>query len=719
MIGRIRRWRAAIGAVALALALATNGAERAADSAPKPAQKPPDASAVQSLVLYVAPEGKAKWSGRLAHPTADGTDGPLPSLASALAAARQVRAHIPSRWALRIVVADGVYTLPQTLTIGPSDGGRAGYLKEELAGSDRVEFVAAHGAHPVLSGGRRITGFRPATVNGVAVWEADLSAPDYPVDWNFRELWVNGQRRPRTRLPETGYYRVAGSGDLTSSNFTGEPGAPRDRFSFAAGNLSDDWYDLPSVEINVINYWMHQRLPIRSIDAAQRQVVLADKCRCSFRDARSDLGARYYVENVVSALRLPGQWYLDRPAHKLYYIPRPGETPKTTEVVAPYLHELVHIDGTAQQRVAEVHMAGLTFAFVEPVASYDADNALPGAWRQTGAVQFSDAEGCSLDHCRFDHVGGYGVECTGNCLDIALTADTITDTGAGGVKFWSGCDRCTVADSDIGPGDEFNHAGIGVLVGQCSGTQIVHNRIHGFDNIGIGVGRAWGFGASTCYGNVIEYNDIADIGRGVLSDLAGIHTLGPQVGTRIRYNRIERVSIHSYGGWGIYLDEGSSGILVEGNLCAHCQTGGFFQHIGSGNDILNNIFVCDDGSEELRLPTAPHASYRFQRNIVAIENTDVFEGAWKNTHAQLQKNLYFSSTGKPLRFCGLDFAAWQAAGFDQGSVVEDAGFVDPAHGDYRLKNPTVAAAIGITPLDLSTVGPRSDVPAGASAGPAE
>ena len=56
-------------------------------------------------------------------------------------------------------------------------------------------------------------------------------------------------------------------------------------------------------------------------------------------------GDRYLIENVAEALSEPGEWYLDRESGRLTYLPLPGETPDTVEVIAPRAEKLVLLRG--------------------------------------------------------------------------------------------------------------------------------------------------------------------------------------------------------------------------------------------------------------------------------------------------------------------------------------------------------------------------------------
>jgi len=101
----------------------------------------------------------------------------------------------------------------------------------------------------------------------------------------------------------------------------------------------------------------------------------------------------------------------------------------------------------------------------------------------------------------------------------------------------------------------------------AAGNIITHNHIHDLYYTGISAGWRWGYNESVARDNLIEKNHIHDIGQGWLSDMGGIYTLGVQPGTVLRGNLIHDVNKASYGGWAIYLDEGSSHIIVENNIC--------------------------------------------------------------------------------------------------------------------------------------------------------
>jgi predicted ester cyclase len=142
-----------------------------------------------ALTLYVSPAGNDAWTGSLEQPNDAKSDGPLASLTGARDALRKLRSAGPREAAnVRVVIAQGEYTLTAPLVLEPQDSG--------------VIFEAAPGARVQFSGGRKITGFRP--VSG-GLWQAEV--PDAG-KWRFEQLWVNGRQATRARTPNADYFQA-------------------------------------------------------------------------------------------------------------------------------------------------------------------------------------------------------------------------------------------------------------------------------------------------------------------------------------------------------------------------------------------------------------------------------------------------------------------------------------------------------------------------------
>jgi parallel beta-helix repeat protein len=223
------------------------------------------------------------------------------------------------------------------------------------------------------------------------------------------------------------------------------------------------------------------------------------------------------------------------------------------------------------------------------------------------------------------------------------------------------------------------------------------------------VGWSWGYDPSSANHNVIEHNHIHNLGKYLLSDMGGIYTLGIAPGTTLRYNRIHDVYSFTYGGWGIYPDEGSSELLIENNVVYDTKTGGFHQHYGKENRVRNNIFAFSREGQVIRSREEDHISFFFERNIVYFDNGRLLGSTWKNGNFRLDYNCYWDASGAPVKFLGKTFEDWQATGQDPHSIIADPLFEDPAARDFRLKPESPAIAqLGFEPIDISGAGLYGD-----------
>ena len=136
---------------------------------------------------------------------------------------------------------------------------------------------------------------------------------------------------------------------------------------------------------------------------------------------------------------------------------------------------------------------------------------------------------------------------------------------------------------------------------------------------------------SRAHHNEIGWNHVHQIGQRVLSDMGGIYTLGVSPGTRIHHNTFHDIESFSYGGWGLYTDEGSSEISMDHNLVYNTKDGSFHQHYGRDNHVTNNILVNSQIWQVRRSRVEDHRSFIFDRNIVYWTlDTPLLGSNWKD-----------------------------------------------------------------------------------------
>jgi hypothetical protein len=670
----------------------------------------------QEADFFVSPRGNDRWSGRLAEPGPN--DGPFASVERARDAVRALRKAQKDRRPVRVVVFRGTYFLDAPLEFGPEDSG------DESA---PVVYTAAPGERVTLSGGSHLEGGRWGEVSGRKAWVVDV--PEVKAGRRrFRQLFVNGVRRPRTRLPKNGEFRIESlpgyTGDFLRS--------PTKQFVYAPGNIELTWHNLRDVEVMAVTRWLDNRLPIESVDASSRTVTF-DRSSL-FALLSNDRPGTYWLENVLEAFDTPGQWYLDRPRGTLSCLPRPGEEMPSAEIVAPRLTRLVEIVGRPGAPVHDLRLEGFTYAHTEWQPPNDYASSLQAGIEVPGALLFDYAERCAVTDGAIEHIGNYGVEVGVGCSDIEIARNQITDIGAGGIRVghffsWetdgSGqltergrrrkaemptgphSRRITVAENEIAHCGRFTPEAVGIFIGDNAGNKIVHNHIHDLFYSGISVGSVQDFGPAEAAENVIEYNHIHDVGQGLLSDLAGIYTCSSRA-SRIRFNVVHDVSRRDYGGWGLYTDEGSHDLSIENNLVYRCQDGALFVHYSRDITAENNIFAFNSAAQ-LDRGGVGGFELTCRRNLFYFRDGKAV-GDYGNANCSrdvclFDDNLYWNA-GKPVLFGNKSLAEWQALGHDKASLIADPMFVDPDKGDFRLRPDSPATRIGFEPWDFSEAGLR-------------
>lgn len=429
-----------------------------------------------------------------------------------------------------------------------------------------------------------------------------------PAGLRTRQLYVDGQRAQVAQgtLPVTLTQTATG---YTASSDTLE----------SWSNPSEIEMVYPSGPSN----WTETRCRVASISGTT--VTMAEPCwdnstlRATPGTALATSGfnqaltVKPVVTNAYPLLHTPGQWYLDDHAHRLYYIPRPGQNMITATVVAPRLQTLVEGDGTTDAPIHDIDFRGISFEFagwLEPsgpngYSSFQTGTFLagPGAYRLQGAcdtpasscpyanypeipgnVTFSHDQRVDFDGDDFEHLGATGLTLGDGSQHDVVQGDLFTDTSGSGLAI-GGVDQPLAQGGALTAGntveDDYFHGVAAeyqdcaaIFVGYAQYTTIAHNQIDDVPYSGISIG--WGgwlerfafLGPLSNYsqGNVIADNLIFNQMQ-VLVDGGGIYTNGIEGSSMTNVEQIvgNVVLDQIHPSWAIYTDNGTQFVRVDGN----------------------------------------------------------------------------------------------------------------------------------------------------------
>lgn len=684
--------------------------------------------------FFVAVDGNDSWSGTLAAPNAAASDGPFKTLGKAQTAVRAV-SRTGRTTPIQVVVRGGTYILAAPWTFAAADAGTVAVP---------IVYAAYPGETPIVSGGVELGGWTSASAG---TW----TTTTLPSAAAFEQLWVGGQRRYRPRVDAGSYLRIVAPTTATT-------------FSMAnADDLSPTYHDITDVEMVVFEQWTVSRSRLSSVDAATALVTTtALDAPTGYHGYIAD--HRYYADNVKEALSSPGQWYLDRtatPSEELTYLAMSGEDPTSgTAVVAPVLQQLVVANG-----LAYTTFRGLTFSYTDwavPTAGYPAGQ---GLWNVPAALSFTDTVKVVLDGCTVSHVGGTALEFEGNGATWSPSASdpygnefingVITDVGACGLRVGTTPNKANtetttaqgvhVANDLITGGGRFLHSGMAVIVGDAHDVVIEHNEIDDWYQTAIAVGFTFAsqsaagqpatYPASLTHGDIVQYNLIHDIGRGVTNDFGGVYLLtGDNTGNVVQNNVMHDMVndpggngfVDSYnGGNGLYFDQGTSNVLTTNNLVYRATGAPFQQNFGRENEVENNILAWGRDS------SINHALYEttglwasFKSNIVLTDRPTLLAGNFVcpagdcRVWVDFASNLYWNPMTMSVTFhttqpdASYTLATWQSMeSEDLGSLVADPMFTNPVYptDDFTLPASGPATTVGFVPFDATQAGRTNPV----------
>lgn len=675
--------------------------------------------------LYVSTAGNDHWSGTLKNPNFKKTDGPFATLKRARDVIR-IKNAVHKRTGFTVIVRGGVYKLDETFTLGPEDSG---------TDSDPLLFKAYPHEHPVLSGTRVISNFKPYKGR---ILKSDLKEVPLALS-GIRQLFADGKRQTIARFPNADQSDPIRHGFLYVEDSDEE--VSKLKFKYSEGSVHT-WSTPNDAEIVIYpgpNYW-NNTIAISKIDRDHKTITLAREASYPIKS-----GNRFYFQNILEELDSPGEWYFDHRTKILYFWPINDAAMRS--VSFPVLKTVVEIKGKKSlgendESPADIRFEGFT---------------IEGS--KEDAVIVASAKNIVIVGCTILNAGGNGIVIEDGYGNTAFGND-IYEVGGAGIIL-SGGDRKTLTPGGNRADNNYiHHTGIfkksssGI---ECSGAGniVSHNLIHSTPRIGI-----------LFDGNdhIIEYNHVHHVNQetqdsGIICSCARDWT---KRGNILRFNYV-----HDSGGygwnsavkqwqspldtWGIYLDDWSSGTEVYGNICVDTSKGGIFIHGGKDNFIENNIII-NGGNGQMVYSSIPSTAQELSAMFAKIKEMnytrypllsmikDARNDATMSGNRFLHNIIYYTGknsmlydiygdldpgstisdfnviwhAGLPLLIPymrtpdDLQWIKWRDSGLDRNSVVADPLFHNVSSGGFQLSHASPALRMGFKPIPFDQIGLYQD-----------
>lgn len=530
---------------------------------------------------------------------------------------------------ITVWLAGGTYSISEPLVFKFfTSGGENGTLV----------FKAQKGESPIVSGGVELTDWKK---NREGLWEANL--PEIlKGQAGFRELFIAGKRAIRARFPNEDFLHVKKAGEDRRTNFFFE----KNDFPIP-GNLE-------GLELVFLHDWSISRIGVKEIDAGNNQLFTVDSIGAKSPDFFTidnwEPNPRYFLENAPEFLDAEYEWIFQDDQKKFLLKLPEGVNPNDLKTIVPFSKGLISIIGEENQPVKNIHFEGITFQFSKwdiPEKGYCGVQAChfdprpsTGEWAVVpAAISSVWAENVSFSGCTFKNFGGSGIWFGTGSKNCKVVDSELQDISGNGIMIGEGQDRkvngepwWTSAPDQVALGNTIEnctltqvgaqfYGAVGIWAGLTAKTSIKNNHIFDLPYTGISVGWMWSPAATPSRQNIISGNHIHDI-MNILSDGGGIYMLGLQPGSKILNNRIYDVEVNAGRAEsnGMFLDEGITDVLVEGNLVYNIAKSPLRFHRAFVNLVRDNYFFCKDGNPPIRYNTTK------EEDIQKVDNKVLSEG---------------------------------------------------------------------------------------------
>ncbi len=519
---------------------------------------------------------------------------------SSIRAALEASRGAPEDREPRIVIHGGAYYLDQPLNLSSEDNG--------------LTLEAAPGTSPSLYGGRAVTGWEQ---EGDRFYAADVPVP--VSGEQLRLLVVNGEMRPRARLPEAGYFEHNSTFNVewpsaSAGGWEREPTWEElTTLTYKPGQIGPDLKP-ENAELTVYHKWDTSQVALKSIDRKTHTLTFSNP-------AGHPPGAfgvqKYVIWNTRQGLHEPGRWYVDRTRDKIVYWPKKGEQMDEVQVLAPVTERVIRILGASDITLRGLEISVTTTPMI--AGGF-------GASQFPGAVEADYVTNGQFENIHIHNVAGQGLKVK-NEQGVNIENSKIHSTGACGII----APGTTIRNNRIHHIGRLYPAAIGIRSGG-KGSIIARNTVHHTPYTAINCGG---------YSHRITDNHLHHAMQ-EMHDGAAIYTFsGRDIVIRGNYAH-DITDKKGSGTAAYYLDEQSRNCVLKYNLSRNVEQP-VNNHMAQNNTIHNNVFV-NDGTLRLNFPRS--SGYTFSNNVLVADGPITFRNG--GAIDSWTSNVLYSRSGEHL-----------------------------------------------------------------------
>jgi len=606
--------------------------------------------------LFVSPDGSdSSENGTSIHP--------YKSISYAIAAAgNSNKNHI------RILIREGEYRTTGITIDSPK------YL--ELVGVSENTVIK----------GSRIVQF---TDNG------DGTAFSNEAGFNAWNIYVNGNRRNLASTKRLDLFSDYNGATISSISSYVENTITYSKISLPAADIDslieNDRYKY--VFVTIFRYWGSLKCRIISVNSSDNTITIRPPKNPGQGSLVPGNGNWIIYENIDCDLIstagsnfAKGTYYIDNEG-RIYYKYANGETINNISIEVPTTDTLFEIHSSVN--IIGVKFAHTTYDFFDDGYTCT-DN--QSAYSIIPAIRIYGSN-IRIMKCEFYHLSNTCIGFMNNSHHGIVDSCYFHNIGCSSIRIGELDESANVT---IPANIAINNNVIelyGELLQQSAGMiytftdflTIEHNDISKGFYTALTGGHIWGYTDNPTYKNcTIRKNVLHHICNSKMQDLGAFYTIGSTYNSIFEYNICH--DIKGSPTTGIYLDEGTRGLIVRNNIVYNASNTCYYSHACKENRIYNNIFALGKTSAYSFSGCKDEEVYK---NIVYQTNVAYIIGSSSTTN--VHDNIYYALTNN------------NAASIDSNPILSNPSFKDPPKS-FAITDMTAANLIGFIPIKTDKAG---------------